>query len=991
MLYGATEAAPMSIAGRSIDSAQRIWARLFEEFFRDQGSPPDHLLRPPDPERLSEAPAWVHGTLQLLDGKDVHSSGAAAVVHPWIRRARRQLLFRVKSFNHGETRLIGNEVVAGLARKLEDDLLELAIRPALLEAEIAERLNGTTKAYHDYIRALSTMAVRRDLIGTYPGLALSLDETCARWLETSSEFLARFVSDLEDLRIRFGLPRDASLRSAKYADSDPHEGGRRVVILQFGEGVRLVYKPRPLRVFALYQAALGWLNTQGFSPEIRVQAVFDRGLWGWVEFVSPKSCDRRSEVQHFYRRLGGQLALLHLLGATDCHHENLIAAADHPQLVDIETLFRPQLTQRTGSNADATAAMKVVDSVLSTGLLPSPCNVNGSISDLSGMGARSFQETPLEAFQVRDDGSGRACVAHDLYRVGRTFNRPRLSGTEVEPLSFAQEIREGFQEAYSLLSRSSDQLVLDGGLLAKFQDAEVRVLLRSTSTYASLLRESRHPTGLYDGGTRDRILGHLWRVTNATLELSGVRESEFQQLRQGDIPFFRASPARREVYADRNSSPVLVAAECGYAAAEARLARMGTKDLSLQLALIGRSLDSLQSASRKPRVPQSHHGSPLDLARAIGNGLLDTAIWSDGEATWLVPRPHENPPCPLLGEGPVQIIPTNLYEGICGVILFLTYLARATGEARFDVLAQAAAQNLWRRLEEGELCDHPGAFDGLAGAAYALSHLGGALHKSSWIDRARILGGRSAHLLGTHPNLDLISGLSGMLLGAVALHEVSQNGDTATYANSLADRLLSGLRGSEANLPYKRGASHGWSGAVWALEATKARCNEVKLDLTDILRFDLSLTETGNWTDPGDELHFGQATWCHGPAGIALCRAAAVKLGINDQSFGARMALDACLEKQAPRDLGLCHGLAGVLDALLMGAEAFPKAGQYRRRVSALQRAFHRSVVGMLQGSWDVRDIGLMTGISGVGLQLLRHFDKGTPSVLLLDPPRVVD
>ncbi|WP_456708612.1 lanthionine synthetase LanC family protein [Bradyrhizobium sp. USDA 4452] len=101
------------------------------------------------------------------------------------------------------------------------------------------------------------------------------------------------------------------------------------------------------------------------------------------------------------------------------------------------------------------------------------------------------------------------------------------------------------------------------------------------------------------------------------------------------------------------------------------------------------------------------------------------------------------------------------------------------------------------------------------------------------------------------------------------------------------------------------------------------------------------------------------------------------------------MALDACLEKQAPSDLGLCHGLAGVLDAFLIGAEAFPKAGRYRRRLSALRSDFHRSVAGMLQGVWDVPDIGLMTGISGVGLQLLRLTDNRTPSVLLLDPPRV--
>jgi type 2 lantibiotic biosynthesis protein LanM len=680
-----------------------------------------------------------------------------------------------------------------------------------------------------------------------------------------------------------------------------------------------------------------------------------------------------------------------LFGATDCHHENIIASADHPQFVDIETLFRPLLMPPANSNADAVAALQAIDSVLSTGLLPNPRNVNQSVADLSGMGARSYQETPLEAFQICKDDSGRARVAHDFYRMGRAFNRPRLNGKEVEPLLFVRDIREGFQDAYCLMSRSRYGLASVGGLLLKFRDAEVRVLLRSTAFYASLLRESRHPTALYDGGARDQILGHLWRDANAQPELSRVRESEFQQLRQGDIPFFRASPGCANVYADRSSSPVLTATESGFAAAEARLARMGAKDLAFQLDLITRSLKSLPETRRKKMPsPQDRGGAPLDLARAIGDGLFEKAIWGHGEATWLVPRSSVDPPCALLGEGPVKIIATDLYEGLCGVIFFLTYLARATGDTRFEALAQAAAQNLWRRLEEGELHDQPGAFNGLAGAVYTLSHLGAVSGKPSWIDRARKLGAQGALPQKTKPNLDLISGLSGMLLSVLALHEVAQDDETEASLNSLADRLLVEIRKSDANLPHQRGASHGWSGAAWALAAAQARSNEIHDKLSDVLRFDLQLTSNGDWTDPGDELHFGQATWCHGPAGIALCRTAAVKLGIKGQALGARAALNACLERREPRELGLCHGVAGVLDAVLVGAETFPEISQYNLRAKTLTKSFHQSVASMLEQPWEMPEVGLMIGISGVGLQLLRVADSRTPSVLLLDPPRRV-
>jgi type 2 lantibiotic biosynthesis protein LanM len=535
------------------------WSHLLEAIGTRQAPIPAHLVRPPDAEQLGKVPPWIEKSLRLTGAKVARATGTHAVVQPWLRDARRQLLLTVRAMN---SRLmaprVSAEVATSLAQKLEDDLLELAIRPVLLEAEIAERTGGTAQAYRDYLLALSAPGTRRGLVALYPGLALALEETCARWVAASSEFLMRFVADFADLRTHFGLPDDACLRSARYADSDPHEGGRRVAIAYLGQGLRLVYKPRPLRAFALYQSALCWLNNQGFSPELRPQMVLDRGLWGWVEFVSPMSCDQRNKVQQFYRRLGGQLALLRLIGATDCHHENIVAAGEHPQLVDIETLFRPLLAARARGGADAAAIVQTANSVLSTGLLPNPCDVNHRVADLSAVGALSYQETPLEAFQIQEDSSGRARVTHDLYRMGRAFNRPRLNGREVDPRSFVQEIQNGFQEAYHHLSRAHDELVSPGGLLDNFKDAEMRVLLRPTAAYASLLRESRHPTALYDGAERDRILAHLWRDVRSGSWPNGATKSEFLQLRQGDIPFFRAIPDRPDVHADRHASPVLV-------------------------------------------------------------------------------------------------------------------------------------------------------------------------------------------------------------------------------------------------------------------------------------------------------------------------------------------------------------------------------------------------------------------------------------------------
>ena len=60
----------------------------------------------------------------------------------------------------------------------------------------------------------------------------------------------------------------------------------------------------------------------------------------------------------FYRRQGVLLALLYLLGMTDIHHENLIACADQPVLVDVETLLHPDLPVPTAAPDPAARALR---------------------------------------------------------------------------------------------------------------------------------------------------------------------------------------------------------------------------------------------------------------------------------------------------------------------------------------------------------------------------------------------------------------------------------------------------------------------------------------------------------------------------------------------------------------------------------------------------------------------------------------------------------
>ena len=80
-------------------------------------------------------------------------------------------------------------------------------------------------------------------------------------------------------------------------------------------------------------------------------------------------------MARFYTNAGRTMAVLHLLGCTDCHYENLIASGDQLILIDTETLLEGDprdLISDDGDNPDAMSALQtsMQGSVLRSGLLP---------------------------------------------------------------------------------------------------------------------------------------------------------------------------------------------------------------------------------------------------------------------------------------------------------------------------------------------------------------------------------------------------------------------------------------------------------------------------------------------------------------------------------------------------------------------------------------------------------------------------------------------
>src|SRR5262249_11278862 len=254
------------------------------------------------------------------------------------------------------------------------------------------------------------------------------------------EFLQHLCADADALRTHFREGSELGMLTEVKGDGDTHRGGRSVRIVTFSSGLRLVYKPRPMAVEVQVQQLLAWLNQGGAQPPLRTLKVLDAGRHGWSEWVAAAGCHAVAEVQRFYERLGGLLAVLYGLAASDMHHENLIAAGEHPVLVDLEALFHPDVHTWDLGRADQAAARTQRDSVMRTLLLPfrHAVALNGEGIDISGLAQAEGQPTPYSVPQWRDEGTD----AMRLERTPRTMsgarNCPTLNGTAVDPLDYQE-------------------------------------------------------------------------------------------------------------------------------------------------------------------------------------------------------------------------------------------------------------------------------------------------------------------------------------------------------------------------------------------------------------------------------------------------------------------------------------------------------------------------------------------------------------------------
>jgi type 2 lantibiotic biosynthesis protein LanM len=912
---------------------------------------------------------------------------------------------------------------------LHDRLLPIVARTMTLELNVA-RLQGLLRGerseerFQSFIDRIKRPEVRRELLSEYPVLGRLAVTSLDQWLSGSLEFLERWSADWP-LICGALCPGESPgpLASIDGDAGDGHHGGRAVWIVRCRSGFRVVYKPKAIAVERHFQEVLQWLNDRGASPPFRTLRVLDRGCYGWEEFVAPQGCRSAEEVTRFYERIGSYLAILYALSAADFHHENLIAAGEHPVLIDLEALFHPSGFEVASRSADDIAGQSFVDSVLGSGLLPVPrwSEHNAGASDISGVGADACRQLPTLVPGWKDPGTDQMRFVRNSAVTHSSDHRARLNESVTDPLDYLDAIERGFRKTYWLLENHRQELLVPGGVLERFANDEVRVVLRNTSTYGDLLQDGSHPDVMRDGLDRDRLFDRLWDEVRERPGLAQLIPAEIEDLWRGDIPLFTTRPKSRDLSAGAGRDFEEVLDESGLECAKRRLDQFGAPDLGRQLWFLRGSLTTLASHTRTPahrrRSPliESETACGCDeflaAARAVGDRLEATAFRHDKEIAWIGLRP--------MREKQWLLVPLGLdfYDGIPGIGLFLAYLGAVSGEERYTSLARATLSVIRHRLRPDRRqkgLSELGGFTGWGGVLYTLAHLAEIWNEPEILAEARAMAEVLPRRFAKDQDLDIIGGAAGCIAGLLCLHACSPSGFLLEAAHQCGEHLLAHTRQmptglgwtprADTNTPLA-GFSHGAAGISWALLELAARTGEDRFRTAAQggIAYERSLfsPQAGNWLDlriPGTDLgqsardsHRFTVAWCHGAPGIGLARLRCRPF-LDDPLVDSEIetALRTTVASGFGHNHSLCHGDLGNLELLLEAGTTWPRSAW-----TADANRFGADILRSIRtGGWvcgnplAVESPGLMTGIAGIGYGMLRCAEPSrVPSVLSLAPP----
>lgn len=854
------------------------------------------------------------------------------------------VLQKIRESRKGKESVIP-ELAEELLEAFTKQIQRITIRTLIFEMEICEENEmlegGTVQERYEYFvkMFLGRPVYRKELYEAYPVLYENLLQTMEDLVHNINELLDRFIVDREELSRRLypGNPC-REIRKIGGGSSDSHRHGKRVLHLELDNGEKLVYKPRSMAVDEAYEAFLRWVFENTDMP-CWWYRVWDRGEYGWCRWVSSFPCISREELSRYYYRNGVLLCVSYLLGSEDIHYENLIAHGEHPVIVDLEMAVG---SRGIGIKEGMTYTERFYrESVLQTGILPLyTWNAEGEGVNVGAVNGQGGQLIPVVMPVVADPGTVKMHIEYRRPRMGEGKNLATLDGKFIEPYEFLEEILEGFEKAYSFMTRQRQETMK---MLGLFQNVQVRYLVRDTQQYSMLQMTLGHPDLLVGNPDRQSVWDVLKRGMEHEKAAGWIQEQEKRELLAWDVPYFSYDVCRTELRSGTGEIWRNYFERTAMQCMENRLAHMCDADMERQKKLIRAALligtkkvngkcpeiQRIQGLGRSEEIvltdnvknegaireeitrdtqaadelghnchdsEENRENRGITAAEKIADFLLEEAIWSEdrSEVGWISIM--------MAGyrERSWLIRPMNLYlyGGLAGVAVFMAELADRTKKAKYHNAAKILVNQLFRHTDDvfQQINVHnmpTGAYSGEASVALAYMLLYKVSRDQALLPYMRKQCQAVAGLLAEDREYDVLGGNAGAALVFINAYKLTGEKTYLTWAMEAGDCLLQSATVYEYGAGWVReslgvaltGFAHGTAGIMLALARLGWETQEEKYlkAAYQAYRYEQYYfeQETLDWKDLRYDSRVirenqGMA-WCHGWGGIAMARIAAAE------------------------------------------------------------------------------------------------------------------
>ena len=389
-------------------------------------------------------------------------------------------------------------------------------------------------------------------------------------------------------------------------------------------------------------------------------------------------------------------------------------------------------------------------------------------------------------------------------------------------------------------------------------------------------------------------------------------------------------------------------------------------------------------------------------ARHLASRLMSLAKCSStGAPAWdgddVDPVRFEQQGRPALVRGPLD---DGLLTGRAGIAVALAACYRLPGgSSAWSMLACQTMHSILDNrpaLQPGRLGWQSGAL-GIARAAKLVGDLAG---DATLLSAGRDYAATAVQALRNNIALcpshaDLLDGEAGHLaavLGAdlPATVEPARQVVARQLVAQLAERPIRDARGARWAMagfaPSVVGLAHGGSGIALALSAAQASGIDSDGLIGDALRWEDGHYEASRGGGPDWRVHGRPAgfAWCHGAPGVGIAaayRSTTIADPFAEISYArAKLAAAAHRPGGSAFDGTMCHGLTGVVELHLAGAEAWPSAATQHLRSARtvaryLTRAGSSGRPGWTCGVSGGRTPNVLVGLAGVALTLVRCHD----------------